>query len=167
MWFATPVLSFAVEKDLDSYMVLVTANSQEGDICGPMGCAENLSQEQLTAQLGEEAVLTLYRFEKSDASLGHKYEAVTNAFLWKKADEIKSICDSGGYDAIFSANLDTSDNAMDSKGAGKRDLWLKWTDCSSLETWKESIPVAYTGKRWDFRQVMYKYLDVVFPYFID
>lgn len=155
------------ETNLDEYKILVTANSQGGEICGLIVMCDDtqLNAEQLATRLAEQAVLMLYRYSSSTTSISHTFELKNNSFLWQKPEEMKKVCESGGYDSVFSINLDLADeDAL--LGNNKRDLWLKWTDCSSLEEWAESIPVGLGKNGWDIKQVVFKYFVAVFPYFV-
>lgn len=155
-------ISYASQTDLGTFRILVTANSQSGELCVRPPCSDDLDAEGLADKLAEQVVLMLYRFEAPGASIAHQYERKGNAFLWKKPGDVKQVCDQNNYDAVLSINLDGLDDSPAT--SGKRDLFLRWLDCSSLETWNESIAVT-NEKGWDVRQKVYKYLDVVFPYF--
>lgn len=157
--------AYAAEQAMDEFNVLVTAYAENGDICGPNNCGDNLNREQLADKAAEQFLLTLYRFEKAGTSLGHKYEKQNNAFILKKPDQLKPVCLKGPYDAVISINVDGGEDSIGQRG--KRDLVIRWSDCNTLESWKESMSVDYANRGWDFRQLFYKYLDVVFPYFAE
>ena len=48
----------------------------------------------------------------------------------------------------------------------KRSVVLRWFDYDSEESWRETMSVGAGTRGWKFQQQSYKYLDVVFPYFM-
>ena len=149
--------------ELEQYTILITAHAEYGSWCRAKDGCESLTDEQLADRLSEQLVLTLYRFEKSGIELGHQYAQKSSAFLYKKDSELKGVCSAEKIDAILSMSVEGGEDYITKD---KRDLVLRWFDCSSEESWRESMNVDAGTSGWKFQQQFYKYLDVVFPYFL-
>jgi len=162
LFLLAPFLVHSDER-LDKMNIFITTAVETGGQCGvDVPCVD---PKEMANKLAENAVLMLYRVAPSNVDLAHHYELKTVSFLWKKSEAIKKACETGQYDAIFSINLETTEGSGGITGAEVRDLWLRWVDCSSLEEWKEVLPVRTDISGSDVKQKMYKYLFTTFPYF--